>query len=184
MVEWYRAGCGYWEIMEEVEGFVRELGKALGRKLEEPFRRLTYAAAFEAHAGQAPPSDPIEAQRVWINDVEPKLVVPTFVYDYPARDAAFASVRGDVAERFELYIAGVELGNAFTELLDAEELLERWKANNASRIEAGRSAHPIDSRVLDAVARHPRAGGVALGFDRLLLVLLGLSDIRETQITG
>ena len=65
-----------------------------------------------------------------------------------------------------------------------EKALERWKANNASRIEAGRSAHPIDSRVLDAVARHPRAGGVALGFDRLLLVLLGLSDIRETQISG
>ena len=52
-------------------------------------------------------------------DIEPRLIEPTFVYDYPSSQAAFATVRGEIAERFELYMNGVELANAFTELLDA-----------------------------------------------------------------
>ena len=184
MVEWYRAGCGYREIMDEVEELVTVVATQLDRPVPKPFRRMSYADAYVEYTGKRAPEDGIEEQRVWVNDVEPHLIEPTFIVDYPAKDAAFAATRGDVSERFELFINGVELANAFSELLNPDELLVRWTRNNRSREESGRQGHPIDERVLEAVARHPRAGGVALGFDRLLMVLLGLSDIREIQIPG
>ena len=185
MVEWYRAGCGYWEMMDEVENLVRAVAAAVGvGHTPLSFRRMSYLEAFLEHTGKPPPKEELEAQRSWINDVELQLLEPTFVYDYPASQAAFASVRGDVAERFELYMSGVELANAFSELLDPKELVTRWEANNASRKRAGRRGHPVDERVVEAVSKHPRAGGVAMGFDRLLKVLVGAEDIREFQVPG
>ena len=183
MVEWYRAGAGYREMMDEVEALVRTVAE-LAEKPVGDFNRLSYREAFQEFGGREPPSDSVEAQRAWINDVEPKLLEPTFVFDYPADQSAFAEIRGAVAERFELYIDGIELANAFSELLDPVELRVRWEKNNAERAAMGREPHAIDERVIDAVSRHPRAGGVALGFDRLLLVLFGYSDIRETQVSG
>lgn len=185
MVEWYRAGCGYWEIMVEVEELVRSLATVLCVPTDaRPFQRLSYAEAFHRFTASPPPCDEVEAMRVWINDIEPRLIEPTFVYDYPSNQAAFATVRGEIAERFELYMNGVELANAFTELLDSTELRRRWESNNAARKASGQEPHPIDERVVAAVATHPRAGGVAVGFDRLLMVLCGGTDIREFQIPG
>ena len=135
-------------------------------------------------AGTPPSPDPIEATRTWINDIEPKLTAPTLVRDYPARDAAFAVVRGEIAERFEFYWEGVELANAFTELMDAKELRQRWNAANAARVERGRTPYPIDSRLVAAVSRHPRCGGIALGVDRLVMLLLGASSIHEVRVQG
>ena len=97
--------------------------------------------------------------RAWVNDIEPRLIEPTFVYDYPSSQAAFATVRGEIAERFELYMNGVELANAFTELLDSTELLRRWESNNAARKASGQEPHPIDERVVAAVATRPQRAG-------------------------
>lgn len=183
MLEWYRIGVGFEGVLEDCEALVRAAAAALGQRLP-PFERLSYAEAFLRHAGAAPPSDAVEADRLWVNDVEPRLLSPTFILDYPADRCAFASVRGPVAERFELYWGGLELANAFTELLDPEELRARFAHNNAARLAAGRAPYPVDERLVRAVGRHPRAGGIALGVDRLIMRLVGAADIRDVRVLG
>jgi lysyl-tRNA synthetase class 2 len=183
MVEWYRAGCGYRESLQDTLALIQNAAAALGSTLG-PAQQLSYAECFERFAGTSMPADPIEQQRIWVNDIEPQLKPLTVVSNYPAADAAFAQIRGSIAERFEVFYKGVELANAFSELLDSQELLSRWQANNALREAEGRPPHPIDERLIEAVSRHPRASGVAMGLDRLLYVLLDLKDIREGQVLG
>ena len=111
--------------------------------------------------------------------IEPKLGVerPTFILDYPASQAALARVRPGnppVAERFELYVAGVELANGYHELLDATEQRKRFEDANRMRQADGRPPLPLDERFLAALeAGLPACSGVALGIDRLLMVALG-----------
>jgi len=183
MLEWYRAGVGYREIMVEVADLLYRLCSVVGVDTE-PVEKLTWADAYKKHTNSLAPLDEIEAMRVWVNDIEPKLQAPTIITDYPSEQAAFSVVRGDIAERFELYWRGVELANAFTELLDPVELRARWEKSGESRRLAGREPHPIDERVIDAVAKHPRAGGIALGVDRLVMLLLGASSIHEVRLPG
>ncbi len=108
---------------------------------------------------------------------------PTLVYDFPASQAALARVRPGnppVAERFELYVAGIELANGYHELLDAAELRARNARVNAQRLADGKSALPEESRLLPAMeAGLPPMVGVALGFDRLVMLAAGLKDIAE-----
>lgn len=183
MVEWYRAGCGYREMMEEVKALFCLSAELLGTEIA-PFQSMSHADAYQRFTGGAAPVDALESQRVWVNDIEPRLQAPTIIFDYPAAEAAFAQVRGAVAERFELFYKGVELANAFSELLDSSELAERWEINNQERQAEGHAPHPVDKRLLSAVGKHPRAGGVALGFDRLFYALAGLTNIRESQVPG
>jgi lysyl-tRNA synthetase class 2 len=99
----------------------------------------------------------------------------TFVYDYPASQASLARVRQDktpVAERFELYWHGVELANGFTELLDADEQRKRFELDNEKRQRSGRNPIAIDENFLASLQRGmPACSGVALGLDRLLMVI-------------
>lgn len=183
MIEWYRVGCDYRGIMDDLVALLGAAAAAAGRSLPE-VEHLTVAEAYRRHSGRSADADPIEAARTWVNDVELKLTAPTIVRDYPASEAAFAAIRGDVAERFELYWEGVELANAFTELLDPSELAERWSKNNLARVAEGRAPHPVDHRLIEAVGRHPRCGGIALGVDRLVMVLLGVDDIRDVRVGG
>jgi len=117
--------------------------------------------------------------------VEPHLGVsaPTIVYDYPASQAALARTSADdprVAERFELYVDGVELANGYHELLDPSVLRERNSRNNAGRVADGKPPLPIESRLLSAMDQGlPTCSGVALGLDRLLMVATGAQSIRE-----
>lgn len=178
MLEWYRIGVGYEGILDDVQALVRAAAEAVDVDVPH-FEHLTVAEAYARHA-----PDASDRERAWVSDVEPKLQSPTLVRDYPAAEAAFSEVRGDVSERFELYWKGVELANAFTELRDPAELEQRWAHNNQARVQAGRPPHPVDARVVEAVARHPRAGGIALGVDRLVMVLLGIQDIADVRIQG
>ncbi|MED5373526.1 MAG: amino acid--tRNA ligase-related protein [Myxococcota bacterium] len=181
MLEWYRIGCGYRGIAEDTVSLVQACAAAVGVSLP-PVERLSFAEALARHAREPVPEDPMERLRIWVNDVETRLESPTLVMDYPASDAAFSALRGDVAERFELYWQGVELANAFTELLDPTELSARQLESGNAREAEGRSPHPIDPRLNEAVGRHPRAGGIALGVDRLVMLLLGLTSIHDARI--
>jgi len=181
MLEWYRSGVGYREIAEDLQGLLAAAAQAVGRTLPR-VEHLTVAEAFSAAGGR--PSDPIEAQRLWVASVEPQLTAPTIVWDFPADEAAFATVRGGTAERFELYWNGVEIANAFTELTDATELRTRWARSNGAREAASRPPHPIDERLMRSVGTHPRAGGIAVGVDRLLAVLLERDDIHRLRVQG
>ena len=108
---------------------------------------------------------------------------PTIVYDYPASQAMLAGVRdGDppVAERFELYVDGVELANGYHELLDAAELRRRNARTNEQRRADGKPMLPESSRLLAAMDHGlPACCGVALGFDRLVMAATGAKDICE-----
>jgi lysyl-tRNA synthetase class 2 len=99
--------------------------------------------------------------------------------------AALSRVRRDdprFAERFELYAGGLELANGFSELTDADEQRRRLLDEQAQRRRLGRPVHPLDERFLDALRRMPEAGGVAVGLDRLLMLLLGAETIAEVLL--
>lgn len=124
---------------------------------------------------------------VFLNAVEPHLGAerPTFLHEYPVSMAALskASARDPrYAERFELYIGGLEVANAFTELTDAEEQRKRLEEERALRKKLGRTDYAVDEDFLAALEEGmPEAGGIALGFDRLMMLLLGEDDIRAVQ---
>ncbi|MCB9794195.1 MAG: EF-P lysine aminoacylase GenX [Alphaproteobacteria bacterium] len=183
MLEWYHAGTDYRGVAEDLAGLLDAACAAVGQP-SPTLRSMSVAEAYARH-GQGPtPEDPTERARMWVNDVEPRLLEPTLIWDYPANEAAFSVVRGDIAERFELYWRGVELVNAFTELLDPAELEARWEASDAARRAEGRVPHPRDPRLIEAVGRHPRAGGAAMGVDRLVMLLTGCADIRDVRVGG
>lgn len=122
--------------------------------------------------------------RVWVAEVEPGLGRrrPVFVHDYPASHAALARTRrepwGEVAERFELYVDGVEVANAFSELNDPVEQRRRHEADRRERRAASRDVYPLDEDFLGALeAGMPPASGIALGLDRLVALLLGAGSL-------
>ncbi len=124
--------------------------------------------------------------RVWVSDVEPGLGRrrPVFVQDYPASQAALARTRreswGEVAERFELYIDGIELANAFDELNDPVEQRRRHEADRQARQRAGSVDYPLDEPFLAALeAGMPPASGIAFGIDRLAALLTGTRHLDE-----
>ena len=204
MVEWYRAG----DDMDRGMQLTGELCEALlGRG---PAERVSYAEAFAEYAGidphaadalalrqtaeacgvAAPASLSLEDRDGWLDlllteRVQPKLGLsrPVLLYDYPASQAALARVREDdppVAERFELYVSGVELANGYHELLDADELLRRNRQANAQRRADGKPALPEQSRLLAAMrAGLPPTVGAALGFDRLVMLAAGARCLGE-----
>ncbi|MGW8257540.1 MAG: amino acid--tRNA ligase-related protein, partial [Thermoguttaceae bacterium] len=108
---------------------------------------------------------------------------PELLYDFPASQAALSRVRNDnppVAERFELYCSGIELANGYHELLDADELLQRNREANRLRIADGKTALPEQSRMLAAMRSGlAPAVGVAVGFDRLVMLAAGVKTVRD-----
>ena len=121
--------------------------------------------------------------------IEPHLGhdAPLFVYDYPASQAALANIRQHpypVAERFELYINGVELANGYQELVDREAYQTRFESDNAKRIAKGLIEMPFDENLLHDLRKgFPQCSGVALGLDRLLMVLCQSADIADVIIS-
>lgn len=206
LLEWYRPGFDHHRLMDEVEALVRYALApwcALGAG-----ERLTYREAFLRHAGLDPhaadrsrlaacaaahdlhPPEATLSVDAWrdlllTHLVEPQLGQngPTFLYDYPASQAALARIRPDtpaLAERFELYIEGVELANGYHELGDANAQRARFKADSTARRAAGQDEAPIDERLLAALAHGlPDCAGVALGVDRLLMLASGARSLEE-----
>ena len=161
--------------MDDVEAIVAAAARALA--LEAPvFTRLRVDGLIEDRG------DPDAWFREWVDRVEPTLVDPTMVWGYPAWQAALARIVNGLADRFEVYLGGLELGNAFAEELDADELRGRFERTRAARLAAGRPPHPVDERFLAAVDRMPRCAGIAIGLDRLVMALTGARDIAEVQV--
>ena len=188
MLEWYTAGWEYGQMMDQCEaliGFVAErmgVGRQLtyhGKTVDltPPWDRLSVDEAFQRFGGmtaeQALDRDCFD--EIMGIDIEPKLGFdrPLFLYDYPARCGALARLKSDdpsVAERFELYIAGMELCNAFTELTDPLEQRTRFEAENRARGANGKAVYPIAEPFLQALGTMPPAAGNALGLDRLVML--------------
>ncbi|MGC8811464.1 MAG: amino acid--tRNA ligase-related protein, partial [bacterium] len=122
--------------------------------------------------------------KIFLDKVEPNLGFPkpTILYDYPAHMAALARLKPDNplwAERFELYMAGLELANAFSELVDPEEQRQRFVEEQKLRARMGKPVYPIDEELLQALAYLPPAAGIALGIDRLLMVFCDSPKIQD-----
>ena len=206
LVEWYRRDDGLLAGMRLLSDLCEEF---LKRGPAEP---ISYQQAFGRYAGVDPHSAPVAAfaeiarrrgvsmpdsltaddRDAWLDLllvelVEPHLGCdrPTILYDYPPSQAALAQVRAGppaVAERFELYVDGIELANGYHELLDATVLAERNRTNNRARQAAGRPVLPEDSRLMAAMrAGLPDCTGVALGFDRLVMLAGRASTVAEVM---
>ena len=205
MLEWYRLGMDHHALMAEVA----ELVAALLPEMRQPPEKISYRDAFRKHAGfdafsagkreciaaltrdgrQVPAESELDYDG-WLDMVAGDLVYPalgagrlTFIYDYPASQAALARIRpGEppLAERFEAFIDGVELVNGFHELADADEQRRRFVADRTYRAAQGLMDVPMDERLLAALGQGlPDCAGVALGFDRLVMIAAGARSIDE-----
>jgi lysyl-tRNA synthetase class 2 len=201
MLEWYRPGFDHHALMDEVEALVDAL-LATG-----PGRRLTYRELFLEHAGVDPfaidaaqARDCLQAHGIqatldesapdeWLTLILTHVIEPRmgkgalFVYDFPASQAMLARLSPGVpplAQRFELYVDGVELANGFHELNDAEEQRRRFEQELRQRHGQGLAALPLDEALIEALAHGlPDCAGVALGVDRLLMLAAGVGAIAD-----
>lgn len=203
MLEWYRAFAGLPQLIadteqilqrvaERVSGEARLFGPTGQRyELSLPFQRITVREAFREFAGIADAVDLAHTDEaryfeLYVDRVEPGLArepAPLFLWKYPAKQASLARLSIDdpsVAERFELYVGGVELCNGFDELTDPVEQRRRFAQDTARRASEGRTTYPSDERFLAGlVSGMPRAGGNALGFDRLLMLATGARELGD-----
>jgi lysyl-tRNA synthetase class 2 len=199
ILELYRAHAGVDAIMRDTEQLVaRVTGGAvhvLGREIDvrPPFARMTVCEAYERFAGIAAAEtlrlaehDEDRFYRLLVDDVEPALAElehALFLTEYPATQASLARKKPSdprVAERFELYVAGVELCNGFGELTDAVEQRARFVHDQEERARRGKPVYPLDERFLEALARGmPDSGGNAIGLDRLVALATGSTSIRD-----
>jgi lysyl-tRNA synthetase class 2 len=197
MLEWYRAGATLPDLMCEVEALFATAARALGRPDPGPFRRVTVrelfladgvdlatASAEQISAGETGWDDAFF--RRWVERIEPSLKGALIVEQWPASQAALARVRDDgpwpVAERFEVFVDGVELANAFLELTDEDEQRHRFAEQNALRAAAGEHPNPVDEDFVRAVGRLPPTAGIALGLDRLIAVVTGARSIAAGRV--
>lgn len=126
--------------------------------------------------------------QIYTQDVEPNLGmngVPTLLYDYPKEFAALAALNkdGKTAQRFEFYIAGIELGDCYTELTDWKEQQIRFEQEQKKRKESDRIMHPIDKGFIEALQYGLKpCAGIAIGFDRLAVIFANVSSLEETQV--
>lgn len=206
IVEWYRVGDAPYEGMQLLSDLADEMLR-LG-----PADRMTYREASLTHVGLDPhtascedlqnsarkhglsiPSGLSAQDRdgwldlLLVECIEPHLgrKQPVIIYDYPASQAALAQVRDDnppVAERFELYVGGIELANGYHELLDPERLRDRNRIANEQRSADGKYGLPEGSRLLSAMeAGLPPCTGVALGFDRVVALAAGITSVSQAM---
>ncbi len=204
LLEWYRPGFDHHQLMVEVEELINHcLGplqceKHSYRELFLKYLGFDPLTASTAELGRAA-SERIDLnfssgdRDMWLDLLMSHLIEPElaaiemcFVYDYPASQAALSRiVQSDdveVGQRFELYVNGVELANGFCELTDAAEQEARFLADNVRRRQLGLVEKPIDRQLLLAMEQGlPECAGVAVGVDRLLMLLTGHTDIRDVM---
>lgn len=204
LVEWYRLGWTLPALIDEVEALVRALlGPSAAVRAGE---RISYREAFLAHVGLDPFTASLEElaqatraagfqEATGERDALLELLMGvkvgprlgrgalTFVYGYPASQAALAQLDPHdtrAAQRFELYCEGIELANGFHELADAREQRARFERDNAERRRLGLDTAALDERLLAALeAGLPDCCGVALGFDRLVMLAAGADEIDQ-----
>ena len=197
LLEWYRKGVTYEQMMKDTEQLVITVAAKLGIgktlqyqgkmiDLSLPWDRLTVAEAFQRYADWDPTFNP--DRRRFDEDTVLKVIPnlnplrPIFLVDYPASMASLARLKPgnpNVAERFELFIGGLELANAYSELVNAKEQETRFRKEiNQIKTEQNRIA-PMPGKFLRTVANLPECAGIALGIDRLVMLFCDAKTIDE-----
>ncbi|MGH7269243.1 MAG: EF-P lysine aminoacylase EpmA [Polyangiaceae bacterium] len=200
MLEWYRSNAGVGDVLGDTEQLVAAItggSVRLGDRsvdLRPPLDQVSVCDAFARFAGWSR-AETLDAAahseeryfRALVDDVEPALARMdrgVFLVDYPASQASLARRKPEdpaVAERFELYVAGVELCNGYGELVDPAEQRDRLLRDQRARQERGLAVYPIDERFVAALAAVPPSGGNALGLDRLVAITCGTTEIGEVM---
>jgi lysyl-tRNA synthetase class 2 len=197
LLEWYRTNDDYRALMEDCEMLIQSLASTLGLGqslifqnqeigLTAPWERISVRDAFRSYTNVTP-EEALERDLFderMVQAIEPLLGMkkPTFLCDYPAERGTLARLRKDdptVAERFELYIGGLELANGFSELVDPEEQRKRFLLEQANRRSLGKPVYPMPEPFLDELEDMPPSAGIALGVDRLVMVLLNAATIDD-----
>ena len=201
MLEWYRTETDYDGVLEDTCGLLQAVARDVlgesgftwqGRRIDlsAPWLAMTVSEAFLSHAGWDPVVN-FDADRFdldLVNKVEPALPVdrPVVLRDYPAPLSALARLKPgnrDLAERWELYIGGMELANAYSELTDATEQRQRFVDCARERERLDKARYALDEPFLQALTEGlPACGGVALGIDRLVMLLSDAHDISEVRV--
>jgi|SRR6266568_2550909 len=199
MLEWYRADCDYQALMSDCEELLRHVVTECrpesrcyehkGAKIDPfaPWRRFSVQEAF-LRFGKADVWDCLRKglyEEILTSVVEPALAefdAPVILMDYPVELAALARLKPgnrELAERFELYVGGLELANGFSELNDPQEQRRRFEAANCARESAGQTVLPLPEAFLGSLATMPDSAGIALGVDRLVMLAAGAGTIDE-----
>jgi elongation factor P--(R)-beta-lysine ligase len=204
LLEWYRPGLDHHGLMDEVDEFLQEVSESRPAVREtyaaaferevgvDPHRASARDLASSAEArGLDAAGSAAFSREDWLHllmaeAIEPRLgkEQPHFLYDFPSELSALARVRrgeageADVAERFEVFVQGMELANGYHELTDPSEQRRRFLADLEARRALGRAQTPVDERMIAALTHGlPRCAGVALGFDRLVMIAAGARSI-------
>ncbi|MCJ7704132.1 MAG: EF-P lysine aminoacylase EpmA, partial [Desulfobacterales bacterium] len=190
LLEWYRVRSDYLALMDECEALIQSLAVEIGLEervtygdhnvlLTSPWERITVEEAFNRYAKisakEALKQDLFD--ELMVSEIEPRLgtKTPTFIYDYPSERRSLARLKKEdptVAERFELYLGGLEIANAFSELTDAEEQRKVFHVEAEVRRSLEKPIYPMPEKFLDELEDLPPSAGIALGVDRLVMVLL------------
>jgi lysyl-tRNA synthetase class 2 len=197
MLEWYVAGFDYQQLMDQCEEMIVDAAGDLGfgdainwqnRKinLTPPWERISVQETFQKFAPitltEALSKDRFD--EILVEYIEPHLGIakPTFIYDYPAKLGALARLKESdqsVAERFELYIAGLELSNGFSELTNAQEQRQRFNEALKLRTQKNYATYQMPEKFLDSLENMPASAGIALGIDRLVMLFADAASIDE-----
>ena len=194
MIEWYRAHSDYTQMLRDTQELLRTLVVRVGAPddlgIDKTWEIIPVRDAYRKWAGW----DPVDS---WNEDrfdedmvmkIEPNLPrpVPVVLIDYPAQVASLAKLKDgspEVAERWEVYCKGIELANAYSELCDADAQRARFAEAASVRHGLGKADYPMDEEFFTALKRGmPPSGGIALGVDRLVMLLLGVPDIHEARL--
>ena len=223
LLEWYRAGATYLDLMTDCERLLTAVLEAVGQPQfswqgrtadpRQPWRRETVAGLFADRCGidilatapepERPSLELLAAAaqplgiaphpgddwddlffRIFLERIEPTLGIgaPAILADYPIAMAALARAKPDdprVAERFEVYVGGLELANGFSELTDPVEQRRRFERDGARKRARYGETYPIDDDFLAALGAMPSSAGIALGFDRLVMLAAGATRIDD-----
>lgn len=196
MLEWYAAGFDYHQLMDQCQDLVWTVAKDTGFgeiirqntkiNLEPPWEKITVADAFLKYASVTPEEALAQNKfdEILVDYIEPRLGMnrPTFLYDYPAKLASLARLNQNnpaVSERFELYIGGLELANGFSELTDAYEQRRRFEEALKTRAAKSWARYAMPEKFLHALETLRPCAGIALGIDRLLMILTGKEKIDD-----
>jgi len=208
MLEWYRTDFTLYQLMDEVNKLLQDvfsfnpICRMSYRGIFEFFTKLNIFICSDDEIREYAQEritglpDDLELDRDgWLElimsyVIEPCIAafnLPLFIYDFPASQAQLARVITNnegclVADRFELYIDGVELANGYNELLDADELRQRFEQDNIKRAEQNKAAIPLDENLLAAMQEGmPECSGVAIGLDRLIMLAMKKQSLSEVQ---
>jgi lysyl-tRNA synthetase, class II len=215
MVEWYEAYADYRDTMARIEELIPAVAEESIATTRATFRghevdlaswqRVTLVDALDEHGLWTGDEDDLRGRlaerdvdttqdKTWAqlvdhalsSFVEPRLIEPTILYDYPIELSPFARATDDdpaIVERFEFFVGGMELGNAFTEINDAEEQAARFAMQEGEREAGDVTAEAGDPDYVDALSYGmPPTGGLGLGIERLAMVLTGRDTIRDVVL--